>query len=103
MDLKSRNVIGADADRLLQKHRLSGCAPDVRSFLDFDLDSLLDREEDEFPALPLDLTELSCDELRSMCNQLFREINNDFPRFGAREDYGIICDELQRREGQHLR
>lgn len=103
IDLKSRKIIGADADRLLRKHHPLECDPDVRSFGDFDLDSFLDREEDELPALPLDLTDLSCDELRNMCDQIFREMNEDFPSFGAREDYGILCDELRHREGEHPR
>ncbi|WP_192476647.1 hypothetical protein [Arthrobacter sp. AET 35A] len=103
MDLKSRNIIGADADRLLQKQHPLECAPDVRSFLDLDLDFFPDRDEDELPALPPDLSDLSCAELRSMCNQMFREMNEDFPRFGPREDYAILCDELRHREGQHFR
>ncbi|MHA7278110.1 hypothetical protein ACX80O_16625 [Arthrobacter sp. Hz1] len=100
MDLKLPNIIDTDTDRILQEHRLTGSASEGPILSDFDLDALFDLGEDELPTLPPNLSELATEDLRSLCNRMFREMNKDFPRFGAREDYGILFDELHYRSGQ---
>lgn len=100
MDLKSPDILGADTDRILQKKSSSDCAPDTYVLSDAHLEDLFDLGEDELPLLPADLSELATEELRSMCNRMFREMNKDFPRFGAREDYGILSNELNHRLAQ---
>ncbi|WP_156809143.1 hypothetical protein [Arthrobacter sp. TB 23] len=100
MDLKSPKIIGTDTDRILREHRLADSASEAPVLADFDLHALLDLGEDELPTLPPDLSELAIEELRRLCNRMFQEMNQDFPRFGAREDYGILFDELHYRSGQ---
>lgn len=100
MDLKSPNIPATDSDRTLEEHCIPDRVPETRVLSDSDLEALFDLGEDELPMLPADLSELAVDELRSMCNRMFREMNKDFPRFGAREDYGVLFNELNHRLGQ---
>lgn len=67
---------------------------------DFDFDALFNLGDDALPTLPLDLSDLPTAELKIMCNRMFGEMNKDFPRFGAREDYEVLRDELARRSGE---
>ncbi|MBE0010020.1 hypothetical protein DXT87_09470 [Arthrobacter sp. AET 35A] len=101
MDLKSPNILGTDTDRILEEYRLSNSSPETSALSDCDLYALFDLGDDELPMVPADLSELAVEELVSLCNRMFREMNKDFPRFGAREDYGILSDELNHRLGQH--
>ncbi|WP_192476614.1 hypothetical protein [Arthrobacter sp. AET 35A] len=65
-----------------------------------DLDYLFTLGEEDLPALPPDLSTVATDELCRLCNLMFQEMNKDFPRFGAREDYAILVQELQSRPEQ---
>lgn len=53
---------------------------------------------DEAPPPPLmDLSGVTTAELRGLCNRVFRELDHDFPRVGARDDYQALLEELQTR------
>lgn len=62
-----------------------------------DVDIMFDLEDGNVPAILLDLAALSIPELEYMCAWMFREMDEDFPRFGAGDDYVAFRDELQRR------
>jgi hypothetical protein len=53
--------------------------------------------EDEL-RLPLNLSVMSNRELRVMCNQLYRALDEEFPLYGAQEDYAALRQELERRQ-----
>ncbi|NOJ59943.1 hypothetical protein [Arthrobacter sp. 260] len=50
--------------------------------------------------LPEDLSELSVSELATLCDRVFSELDQEFPTFGAHEDYRLLTEELQSR-GEH--
>lgn len=53
----------------------------------------------DFPVdVPEDLSAVSTRQLRVLANRLYRELDTDFPPYGAWEDYATVADELQRRE-----
>jgi hypothetical protein len=49
-------------------------------------------------SIPLDLSVVSTRRLRVLCNQLFRALDEDFPPYGARQDYALLVSELETRE-----
>jgi hypothetical protein len=45
-----------------------------------------------------DLSSASTRELRMLCNQLFAALEEDFPPYGARENYAAVVTQLEERE-----
>lgn len=52
------------------------------------------------PVLPQDLIGLSTPEVQKLCNRVFREMDADFPRIGAHDDYETLVHELDNRAKQ---
>lgn len=65
-----------------------------------DFPSLPSDPEAPVSGLPEDLSELSVSELAALCDRVFSELDEEFPAFGAPEDYRLLVEELQSR-GEH--
>jgi len=61
---------------------------------------LLGLSNEKPPVLPQDLIDLSTAEVQKLCNQVFREMDADFPRIGAQDDYETLVHELDNRAKQ---
>lgn len=106
MDFMSALMTGTNPDPVLQVEHLNAPRSKTRqsapSLTDLDLEALFDLGDDDIPTLPSDLSDYQIAELRILCNRMFKEMNKDFPRFGAREDYEVLREELDARSGKQL-
>lgn len=68
-----------------------------RASSDADLEDLRYFFDEEPLPLPTDLSHLPAIELQELCNRVFQELDHDFPRLGARDDYQALLEELQTR------
>ncbi|GAA1114933.1 hypothetical protein [Arthrobacter flavus] len=59
--------------------------------------------DNSFEPLPLDLSDLPRAEVSALCDRAFQEMNEEFPRFGATEDYERLRGELDRRSKEPAR
>ncbi|MEC5199645.1 hypothetical protein RCH21_001876 [Arthrobacter sp. PL16] len=48
--------------------------------------------------IPSDLSSVSTRELRVLCTELYRALDEDFPPYGAREHYAAVVSRLEERE-----
>lgn len=70
--------------------------PSLMVSAEFDVDNLVVLTDIEVPlsGLPEDLSELSISQLTALCDQVFSEMDQEFPGFGAQEDYQLLVEEL---------